>query len=246
MRKISSVSKHSGYKTGQEFLAQTKLGGSSLPQLLDLARAGGDFCIVGPQHGGHRLLSQGVLGDHAAEWSSACSMAPRTVGLGSPAAGLGSPGKRQDPTPHPGLFFLPQAPTTCSPPAPGQATPGPRQNLGPWGAGWGRGQDGGLGAGCTEGLGGMRFRGARRWHRTGLVPGPAAAWSGRAQRAARGLPRAGCAPPARRGRDLGFPSAARKEASAAAHVAASHTQFVFLFIYFFMCLLFLQLENRWV
>lgn len=176
-----------------------------------------------------------------------CSMAPntpRTVGLGSPAAGLGSPGKRQDPTPHPGLFFLPRAPPTCRPPAPAQATPGPRQNPSPWGAGWGRGQDGGLGAGCTEGLGGMRCRGgevlashgARSQPSRRLVrPCPT-----RCPRAAPGWLRA----PSGAGIWDFHQRRGRKPRLQPTELLLTH-KFYFDFI-FFMCLLFLQLKNRWV
>lgn len=151
---------------------------------------------------------------------------PQDSGTGVTSSWLRVPRQEAGPNPTPGAVFHPLSPPHLQPPSscPGDArTSAKPQPLGcRMGTGAGRGARGRLhrGAGGDEVQGGRGAGIARGSFPAQPPPGPAVPNALPA-----GCPGLAAHPP--RGRDLGFPSAVRKEASAAAHGAASHTQVLF-------------------
>lgn len=154
---------------------------------------------------------------------------PQDSGTGVTSSWLGVPRQEAGPNPTPGVVFLALSPPHLQTPS---SCPGnTRTSAKPQQDGDG-GRTGGSGPAAQRGCGGRGAGGARCWHRTGLVPGPAAAWSGRAQRAARGLPRAGCAPPAGPGSGISI-SGEEGSLGCSPRSCFSHTSFIL--ILFFLC-----------
>lgn len=147
---------------------------------------------------------------------------PQDSGTGVTSSWLGVPRQEAGPNPTPGAVFLAPSPPHLQ--TPGSCPGNTRTSAKPQQDGDG-GRTGGSGPAAQRGCGGRGAGGRGAGIAQGSFPAQPPPGPAVPNALPAGCPGLAACPP--RGRDLGFPSAARKEASAAAHGAASHTQVLF-------------------